>query len=101
MKRFVRVLAVVLVLAALASPFYLWGQSRYFLSFDAGEVVIYRGLPYAPFGLKLNEEVQRTGLEEPEVEERYRYVVESHRLYSSKEQAEEVVSGLESEEPGR
>jgi PPM family protein phosphatase len=97
---FIRVLAVVLVLAALASPFYLWGQSRYFLGFDGGEVVIYRGLPYTPLGLDLNEEVQRTGLEESEVEERYRDAVENHRLYSSEEQAEEVVRGLETEEPG-
>jgi PPM family protein phosphatase len=97
----VRVLAVVLVLAALASPFYLWGQSRYFLGFDGGEVVIYRGLPYAPLGLNLNEEVQRTGLEESEVEGRYREVIENHRLYSSEEQTEEVVSGLEDEDPGR
>jgi protein phosphatase len=97
----VRVLAVVLVLAALASPFYLWGQSRYFLGFDGGEVVIYRGLPYAPLGLDLNEEIRRTGLEESEVEERYRDAIENHRLYSSEEQAEEIVRGLEAEEPGR
>jgi PPM family protein phosphatase len=101
LKAFIRVLAVVLVLTALASPFYLWGQSRYFLGFDGGEVVIYRGLPYAPFGLKLNEEVRRTGLEEAKVEERYRDVIENHRLYSSEEQAEEVVGGLEAEESGR
>ena len=98
---FIRMLAVVLVLATLASPFYLWGQSRYFLGFDGGEVVIYRGLPYAPLGLDLNEEVQRTGLEESEVEERYRDVIDNHRLYSSEEQAEEVVRGLGAEEPGR
>ena len=97
----VRVLAVMLVLAALASPFYLWGQSRYFLGFDGGEVVIYRGLPYAPLGLDLNEEVRRTGLGESEIEARYRDVIESHRLYSSEEQAEEVVHGLEAEEPRR
>jgi serine/threonine protein phosphatase PrpC len=97
----VRVLAAMLVLAALASPFYLWGQSRYFLGFDGGEVVIYRGLPYAPLGLDLNEEVRRTGLGESEIEARYRDVIEGHRLYSSEEQAEEVVHGLEAEEPGR
>jgi serine/threonine protein phosphatase PrpC len=101
LKTFVRVVAVVLVLAALASPFYLWSQSRYFLGFDRGEVVIYRGLPYTPLGLNLKEEVQRTGLEESEVEGRYREIIESHRLYSSEEQAEEVVSGLEAEDPGR
>jgi PPM family protein phosphatase len=97
----IRVLAVVLVLAALASPFYLWAQSRYFMGFDEGELVIYRGLPYAPLGLDLNEEVKRTGLGESGVEERYRDDIESHKLYSSEEQAEEVVRGLETEESGR
>ena len=91
----VRMVAVVLVLAALLTPFYLWGSSRYFLGFDEGEVVVYRGLPYTPWGLKLNEEVRRTGLEEADVEERFRDDVESHRLYSDEEQAEAVVRDLE------
>ena len=94
----VRVVAVMLVLAVLASPFYLWGASRYFLGFDDGEVVVYRGLPYAPLGFELNEEVQRTGLKESDVESRFRDAVENHRLYSSEEQAEAVVRDLETEE---
>ena len=91
----VRAVAVVLVLAALLTPFYLWGSSRYFLGFDEGEVVVYRGLPYTPWGLELSEEVRRTGLEEADVEERFRDDVEGHRLYPSEEQVEEVVRGLE------
>ncbi len=91
----VRAVAVVLVLAALLTPFYLWGSSRYFLGFDEGEVVVYRGLPYTPWGLELSEEVRRTGLEEADVEERFRDDVEYHRLYPSEEQVEEVVRGLE------
>ena len=91
----VRAVAVVLVLAALLTPFYLWGSSRYFLGFEEGEVVVYRGLPYAPWGLELSEEVRRTGLEEAEVEERFRDDVEDHRLYPSEEKVEEVVRGLE------
>jgi PPM family protein phosphatase len=91
----VRAVAVVLVLAALLTPFYLWGSSRYFLGFEEGEVVVYRGLPYAPWGLELSEEVRRTGLEEADVEERFRDDVEDHRLYPSEEQVEEVVRGLE------
>ena len=79
----------------LLTPFYLWGSSRHFLGFDRGEVVVYRGLPYAPLGLKLNEEVRRTGLEESDVEERFRDDVENHKLYSSEEQAEAVVRDLE------
>ena len=93
MVAFVRVLAVALVLAAALTPVYLWSQSRYFLGFDEGEVVLYRGLPYAPV---LNEEVRRTGLEESEVQERYRDEIEEHRLYSSEEQVENVVNDLES-----
>jgi PPM family protein phosphatase len=93
----VRAVAVVLVLVALLTPFYLWGSSRYFLGFDEGEVVVYRGLPYAPWGLELSEEVRRTGLEEADVEERFRDDVEDHRLYPSEEQIEEVVRGLEAE----
>ena len=91
----IRVVAAILVLAALLTPFYLWGSSRHFLGFDRGEVVVYRGLPYAPLGLKLNEEVRRTGLEESDVEERFRDDVENHKLYSSEEQAEAVVRDLE------
>ena len=91
----VRTVAVVLVLAALVTPFYLWGSSRYFLGFDEGEIVVYRGLPYAPWGLELSEEVRRTGLEETDVEERFRDDVEYHRLYPSDEQVEEVVRSLE------
>ncbi len=91
----VRAVAVALVLAALLTPFYLWGSSRYFLGFDEGEVVVYRGLPYTPWGLELSEEVRRTGLEEADVEERFRDDVEDHRLYPSEEQVEEVVRGLE------
>jgi protein phosphatase len=94
-RTFVQAVAVVLVLTALASPFYLWGSSRYFMGFDEGEVVIYRGLPYAIGSFELNEEVRRTGLEESNVEERYRDAVEKHRLYSSEEQAEAVVRDLE------
>lgn len=95
MVALVRAVAVVLVLVALLTPFYLWGSSRYFLGFDEGEVVVYRGLPYAPWGLELSEEVRRTGLEEADVQERFRDDVEYHRLYPSEEQVEEVVRGLE------
>ncbi len=94
LRVFVSALAAALVLAALVTPFYLWGQSRYFLGFDEGEVAIYRGLPYAPLGYELNQEVRKTGLEESEVEERYRGGIESNRLYASEEQAEAAVRDL-------
>ena len=98
----VRALAALMVLAALASPFYLWGSSRYFLGFDSGEVVIYRGLPEEyTLGYKLNEELRRTDLREPEVGEAYRGPIDTHKLYSSREDAERVVRDLEARETGR
>jgi protein phosphatase len=97
----VRALAVVLALALLATPFYLWGTSRYFLGFDNGQVVVYRGLPYAPLGYALNEEVRRTGLTESQVQDRYRDEIETHKLYSSEEQADAVVGGLKASEPSQ
>jgi len=92
-------LAAALALTALVAPFYLWGTSRYFLGFDEGEVVIYRGLPYAPLGYRLSEEVRRTDLQESEVEERYKDQIKNHRLYSSEEQAEAAVRDLGAPEP--
>jgi serine/threonine protein phosphatase PrpC len=95
----VRALAVALVLAALLMPFYLWGQSRYFLGFDEGEVVIYRGLPYMPLNVELYKEVRRTDLKESEIDDRYQDHIENHNLYSSEEQVEAAVRDLEAEEP--
>ena len=60
-KGLVRFLAGVLALAVIATPAYLWGSSRYFLGFEGGEVVLYRGLPYEAFGTPFNEEVEQTG----------------------------------------
>ncbi len=93
----VRAVAVVLVVAALLMPFYLWGSSRYFLGFNEEEVVIYRGLPYAPFGYALNMEVQRTGLMQSDIKTRYQDDVERHNLYPSEGEAENVVSDLRKE----
>jgi protein phosphatase len=90
---FVRALTVVLVLAAFTTPFYLWAQSRYFLAFSEGEVVIYRGLPYAPLGYELNKEERRTGLQESDIQQRYRSQISEHKLYT-KEGADQVVSDL-------
>ena len=92
----VRALAALMVLAALASPFYLWGSSRHYLGFDSGEVVIYRGLPENyTLGYTLNEELQRTSLRETEVAETYREPIDTHKLYPSREDAERVVRDLE------
>ncbi len=97
----IRVLAAVLVLVAIATPFYLWGTSRFFLGFEGGEVVIYQGLPYEPLGYGLYQEVQRTGLKESDIQARYRDPIENHKLYSSKEQAEATVRDLKDQEQTR
>jgi PPM family protein phosphatase len=96
---FVRALAMVLVLVLAITPIYLWGASRYFLGFDEGSVVVYRGLPLAPLGYQLNQEVRRTNLTESELEARYRDQISEHRLYSESE-VDAVVRDLgASEEP--
>ena len=90
---FVRGLAAVLVVIIALTPAYLWGSSRYFLGLDGGEVVAYRGLPYAPLGVQLNEEWRRTGVEGSEVKTPYRGPIEDHKLYTEGE-IERVVQDL-------
>lgn len=97
LRKLVQVLAVVLVLATLTMPFYLWGASRYFLGFDGDEVVVYQGLPYAPLGFELNKEVRRTGLKESEIDARYRDRISEHWLYSESD-VDVVVRDLGSSE---
>jgi hypothetical protein len=90
---FVRGLAVVVVLILALTPVYLWGSSRYFFEFDQGEVVAYRGVPYAPLGIELNQEWRRPGLTESEVKDPYKGPIESHKLYT-KDQIERVLEDL-------
>jgi serine/threonine protein phosphatase PrpC len=82
---FVRGLAAVLVVIIALTPAYLWGSSRYFLGLEDGEVVAYRGLPYAPLGVELNEEWHRTGVEGSEVKTPYQGPIENHKLYTEGE----------------
>lgn len=91
--RLVRGLAVILVVLVALTPAYLWGSSRYFFAFEEGEVVAYRGLPYAPLGVELNQEWQRPGLTESEIKEPYEEPVENHKLYT-RDQAEKVLGDL-------
>jgi hypothetical protein len=81
----VRGLAAILVVVVALTPAYLWGSSRYFLGLDSGEVVAYRGLPYAPLGVELNEQWLRTGVEKSEVKTPYRAPIENHKLYTQEE----------------
>jgi serine/threonine protein phosphatase PrpC len=83
--KFVRGLAVVLVVVVALTPAYLWGSSRYFLGVEGGEVVAYRGLPYAPLGVELSEEWRRTDVRLSEVKTPYRTPIENHRLYTQDE----------------
>jgi hypothetical protein len=89
----VRGLAAVLVVVVALTPVYLWGGSRYYFGFEDGEVVAYRGLPYAPLGVELNEEWRRTGVEESDVKGPYRDPIDDHKLYT-REQAERVLGDL-------
>jgi PPM family protein phosphatase len=82
---FVRGLAAVLMVVIALTPAYLWGSSRYFLGLDDGEVVAYRGLPYAPLGVELNGEWRRTGVEGSEVKTPYQGPIENHKLYTEGE----------------
>jgi PPM family protein phosphatase len=82
---FVRGLAAVLVVIIALTPAYLWGSSRYFLGLEDGEVVAYRGLPYAPLGVELNGEWRRTGVEGSEVKTPYQGPIENHKLYTEDE----------------
>lgn len=91
--KLVRGLAIILVLVAGLTPAYLWGSSRYFFAFEDGEVIAYRGLPYAPLGVELNQEWKRPGLTESEIKEPYEEPIETHKLYT-RDQAEKVLGDL-------
>ncbi len=94
----VRWSAALVVLAALATPFYLWANSQYYLGFDRGVVVIFRGLPSEyTLGFPLYEEHQRTDLRESQVDELYRGQIVEHEL-KSLEEAERVVRDLRAED---
>jgi protein phosphatase len=91
--KLVRGLAIVLVLALALTPAYIWGSSRYFFEFEEGEVVAYQGLPYAPFGVELNQEWRRPGLTESQIKEPYQKPIENRKLYT-RDQAERVLEDL-------
>jgi hypothetical protein len=90
---FVRGLAIVLVIILALTPAYLWGSSRYFFEFDEGKVVAYRGVPYAPLGIELNQEWRKPGLRESEIKDPYKGPIKSHKLYT-KDQIERVLEDL-------
>ncbi len=88
-----RALAVVLVILIALTPVYLWTSSRYFLEFEEGEVVAYRGVPYEVMGFKLNDEWKRPGIERSDVKEPYQGPIEEQKLYTQS-QVEDVLQDL-------
>jgi len=91
--KFVRGLAIVVIIVIALTPAYLWGSSRYFFEFDDGEVVAYQGVPYAPLGIELNQEWRRPGLTESEIKDPYKAPIKNHKLYT-KDQIERVLEDL-------
>ena len=89
----IRGLAVILVVVAALTPAYLWGSSRYFLSFDDGEVVLNQGIPYSIGSLELSRVDERTGVQESEVADPYRAPIENHKLYT-RDEIDKVVQDL-------
>ncbi len=90
-----RLLAIVLVAAAALTPAYLWGTSQYFLDFEDQELVAYRGVPYEVFGVQLNEEWRRTGIEESDIKGPYLQRIEEQQLYQ-RDELEEILRDLRS-----
>jgi PPM family protein phosphatase len=96
LKTLTRGLVALAVVGLILLPAYLWGSSRYFLGVDEGTVVVYRGLPYAPLGIDLNEEWQRTDLQVSQVDDPYRQQLDEQRLYD-RDTVEAVVRDLREE----
>lgn len=92
-KVLTRWLVALAVVALILAPAYIWGSSRYFLGVDDDIVVVYRGLPYAPLGMDLSEEWQRTDLQASEVDDNYQQTLDEQRLYSQNT-VETVVDSL-------
>lgn len=91
----VRTVAALLVLAALLSPVYLWGNNRYYLDYEGDDVVIHRGLPYSVGEMELHRHWKGTGLKKAELDGPYKDQIPEHKLYT-KDQVEQVVRDLES-----
>jgi serine/threonine protein phosphatase PrpC len=88
-----RGLAVILVVLIALVPAYLWGSSRYYFSFENGDVVAYQGVPYAPLGVELNREWRDPGLSEADIKEPYEEPIETHELYT-RDEAEKVLADM-------
>ncbi|MGI8910638.1 MAG: Stp1/IreP family PP2C-type Ser/Thr phosphatase [Rubrobacteraceae bacterium] len=85
LAKLVRGIAILLAVAVILTPAYLWGSSRYYMGFDEGEIVLYQGIPYSVGSVDLNREAERTGTRESEVAETYQDPIEDHKLYTRDE----------------
>lgn len=90
-----RTIAALVVVAALLSPVYFWASTRYFLSYDNGNIVAYQGLPYNIQKLRLNVEYKRTSLKEKQVAAPYQAQIRDHKLYTKKD-IDKVLGSLRS-----
>ncbi|CAN5777601.1 protein phosphatase 2C domain-containing protein [soil metagenome] len=91
----VRFAAVLVVLVVLLVPFYLWGGSRYYLDFEDGQVIAYRGLPYEVLGIQLNAEWRTTDIKRSDVKTPYQKRIEEHQLLDRSE-VNEILQDLRS-----
>ena len=94
--RLARGLAVLVVLAAVATGLYALSRQVYFIGTnDAGLVTLYRGVPYElPFGLDLYEEQYASGVPARAIPDRRRERVLDHE-WRGREDAVDLVRALE------
>jgi len=85
LAKLVRGIAILIAIAVILSPAYFWGSSRYYMGFDAGEVVLHQGIPYSVGSVDLNRVAERTGIRETEIDEPYQSPIEDHKLYTRDE----------------
>ena len=85
LAKLVRGIAILIAIAVILSPAYFWGSSRYYMGFDAGEVVLHQGIPYSVGSVDLNRVAERTGIRETEIDEPYQNPIEDHKLYTRDE----------------
>jgi PPM family protein phosphatase len=99
LRRLAKVLAVVLVLAAVAFGAWYGNRQIWFLGTDdAGRVSLYRGAPYElPFGIALYEERYSTPVQTGSLPPRRRDAVTGHEL-RSREDAVSLIEDIEKSE---
>lgn len=81
--KLVRGAAALVVIVLLMTPVYLWASSRFFLdATNAGEVFVYRGVPYTVAGYTLNQEWRDTGINLRDVNDASLPPIRGNTLYT-------------------